>query len=188
MARSLCVVALSLLCACSNVKFWEKEKEDNTDKLILLLAAAYLANPCNFTASPVLTSAQPSGTMTGVAGSIKGKLLTRAGTPAISALVIAEDNAGIGVNYWATHSSINRDGSFQISGIPGGTTVKLSFESILSDYNGRIDGHIDCFKTPSTFTAGWATGGTLTTARASGQNFAIVNATTLDAGTIYLVN
>ncbi len=187
--RVVCVLLCACLASCSNVRFWEKPPEDDTVTLLLLLgAAAYLSNPCNFTASPLSASVVPSGANAGQ-GNIRGRLLTRAGQPAVSALVIAEDNANVGTIFWSSHTSLNRDGSFQISSIPNAVVVKLSFEPISSTFDNRIDRHIDCFKTPATFQAGWAnSSGTLSTSRASGQNYSIVGGSTIDAGTIYLLN
>lgn len=121
------------------------------------------------------------------AGSIRGKILTSASTGAVSALVIAEDNAGVSTTFFSTHSSINLDGTFFISGIPA-STVKLAVEPIYSDYYNRIDTHIDCFISPRSFTAGWArsSGQTTTTTRASGSNFVITNGAVTDAGNIVI--
>lgn len=165
----------------------EKLKEQNQNTLLFaLIAAAYFSNPCNFAGVPSLSSAQASGSMA-AAGSIRGKILTSASTGAVSALVIAEDNAGVNTTFYSTHSSINLDGTFYISGIPA-STVKLAVEPIFSDYYNRIDTHIDCFISPRSFTAGWArsSGQTTTTTRASGSNFVITNGAVTDAGSIVI--
>lgn len=183
-------VLLLALAACQAP--WDKEKEkldeQNRNTLILiLLAAAYYSNPCNTTGIPSLASAQAAGAMNGAGGSIRGKILTASSTGAVSALVIAESNAGVGTTFFSTHSSIDRDGTFFISGIPSSVSpLKVAVEPIYSDYYNRIDTHIDCFISPRSFTSGWSrgNGATTTTTRASGSNFTITNGAVTDAGTI----
>lgn len=187
--RTLAILlsAALLLQSCQFLGEDEKLKEQNdTTLLLVLLGVAYFSNPCNFAGVPSLTSAQPSGSMA-AAGSIRGRIVTSAGSPVVGALVIAEDNAGVNTTFFSTHSSINRDGTFYLSGIPA-ATVKLAVEPIYSDYYNRIDTHLDCFMTPRSFTAGWAraSGQTITTTRASGSNFAITNGAVTDAGTIII--
>ena len=184
------VLVLTLGTACQTP--WDKEKdkldEQNRNTLILiLLAAAYYSNPCNTTGIPSLASAQAAGGMNGAGGSLRGKILTASSTGAVSALVIAESNAGVGTTFFSTHSSIDRDGTFFIAGIPASASpVKIAVEPIYSDYYNRIDTHIDCFISPRSFTSGWSrgNGATTTTTRASGSNFTITNGAVTDAGTI----
>jgi len=166
--------------------------DDQNLLILLLIASAANQNPCNSIASPVLASAQPSGTLSGApaAGNITGRLVTSSGASAVNQLVIVEDTTDVSnsaaVNFWSSHTSANRDGTFFIAGVPGGTTVKLSFEPISSTYYGRIDNHIDCFLTPTSFTAGWANGSSIVSTRGAGQTYTITTGSTLDAGTIRL--
>lgn len=190
--RILAAALAGLLLAASCQFPWDKEQEKLDEQnrntlLLVLLVAAYYSNPCNFAGVPTLASAQASGGMNNAGGSIRGRIMTSASTGAVGALVIAEDNAGVGTNFYSTHSSIDRDGTFFIAGIPA-STVKLAVEPIHSDYYNRIDTHVDCFLSPRSFTAGWSrgNGATTTTTRASGSNFVITNGAVTDAGTIVI--
>lgn len=191
--RTLAILlsAALLLQSCQFLGEDEKLKEQNdTTLLLVLLGVAYFSNPCNFAGVPSLTSAQPSGSMA-AAGSIRGRIVTSAGSPAVGALVIATGDGPIGATeMFSSHSSINRDGTFYIAGIDPlvSASVKLAVEPIYSDYYNRIDTHLDCFATPRSFTAGWArnSGQTLTGSYASGSSFTITAGAVTDAGTIII--
>lgn len=164
--------------------------DDNNDLLLLSLllvgTAAVLSNSCNSVASPNADSARAPNAMNNRA-TITGKILTAAGAPVVSAVVIARQSTTI---YASTYSSVNRDGSFILAGLPaGGANYKIAIESIQSDFAGRVDSHIDCFQTPASFTDGWYTGdgGTLNTSESAGSTVAVSSEnTTVNVGTILL--
>jgi len=164
-----------------------KKGPSDTEWILIILALTPRSGPCSAVASPDLASAQPVGLMVG-AGNITGRLVTASGQNAVSQLVIAEDTANPGVNFWSSHTSVNRNGTFEIAGIPSGTTVRLSFEPIASMYYYRIDSQIDCFMTPASFSPGWAStnGSSITPGKTSGATYLITSGTTIDVGTISL--
>ncbi|MBL8019856.1 MAG: hypothetical protein JNM27_09340 [Leptospirales bacterium] len=186
------VIAILLLAASMNcAAMFDADKTSsfsNEELFVILLLLSQRQDACSGVGVPVLASAQGTGSMGGAAGSISGRLLTASGAPVVSALVIAEDSGSTGITFFSSHTSIARDGSFLISGIPGGSTVKLSFEPIDSGFKNRIDKHIDCFMTPSTFTVGWApnTGSSLVSTKGSGRTYTITTGATNNAGNIFL--
>ena len=141
-------------------------KLDKLDKLLLIIKVQEMQDPCFTTPFP----GQGSGLAESVAyqlsnnsAAITGKVVTASGSPVIGALVVADDDntdQSDGV-YYTTYSSINRDGSFELSGID--VSSKKNFwvgvEPIDWDrYSGIIDSNIDCFSYKLPFTAGWYTG------------------------------
>ena len=140
--------------------------------------------------APSEASALATGTLGTGFASIKGKFLTASGNPVIGAPVFLDDGTnGDGVHY-STHSSINNDGSFVISGVPTGVNYRLAVEPLNTDnFTGRITTHIDCFLTPSSFTAGWwsNSGGTITTSVPT-ASITLTDSQVLDVGTINLLD
>ncbi|MCE9600360.1 MAG: hypothetical protein K8S54_20550 [Spirochaetia bacterium] len=190
MLRKLMILLLALGINCT-VLGLEPQKQSglsNQDLFLLLLLLSQRQDACAGVSSPILSSAQGTGSMGGAAGSITGRLLTASGASAVSALVIAEDSATTGLTFFSSHTSIGRNGTFLISGIPGGSTVKLSFEPIDTGFKNRIDRHIDCFMTPASFTSGWApnTGSSLVSTKGTGRTYTITTGGTFDAGNIFL--
>ncbi len=164
--------------------------DDNDDLLLIGLlfvgVVSVLNNACNSVASPVADSARAPNAMNNRA-TIQGRILTAAGAPVVSAVVIARQSSTV---FASTYSSVNRDGSFILAGVPaGGADYKIAIESIDSDFAGRVDTHIDCFQTPASFTDGWYTGsgGALSTSESSGSTVTVSSEnTTVDVGTILL--
>ena len=194
----ICAIAMTGTLNC-NVDFFRKLAGEDTEAEIeerrmrnLLLAGLVLvsANPCNNKLSPVAGSAAPTSTsLAGIAG-VRGRIVSQNGQAVVSALVTLEDSNLSDNVYYATHSGISRTGEFEIAGIPTGTNYRLALEPLNSIFSGRIDTHLDCFKSPANFTDGWFSGdgGTITTSSgaASGINLNTANQT-LDLGTIRLI-
>lgn len=186
-------IILSVAWALSACSFVDQFIADNSDEirernLLTLLAVAYASNPCNRTASPGLSAgAATSGSLINV-GSIRGRVTTSAGLPVVNALVLVEDGNQTDSTFYASHSSLGRDGSFEIAGIPVGASYRVSVEPLNLAYAGRIDSHIDCFLSPVAFTYGWYAGSGTTAASTYGS--AAVVATTAnvrnDIGTLVI--
>lgn len=175
--------------------------EGTAQLLFLLYYINLISNPCNTVAPPAAQSALPTGTLV-EAASITGRILKSDGTPVVGALVIADGGpAGSSPNatdleHYSTHSSINSDGTFTLSGLPtaaAGAIYRIAVEPVHDNFSGRIDTQLDCFLTPSTFTPGWYAGAdaTVTTDAASATTFTLLSTddnTVKDLGTIKLVD
>jgi len=157
--------------------------------MLLFFLIAITSNKCYSTSSPLPESAAHTSPSLPSSASVKGKALTRRGAPVVSALVIVDDAVKGDNVYYSSHTSINRDGSFQISGIPTGPNYTLSIEPLNIMYNNHIDNHIDCFQSPISFTEGYYTGSgnQITTVDSSAESFALNNQNeVLDLGTFKL--
>ncbi len=177
----LLLISVSLCTSCK-----PSSDEDTRLLLLALLVVAYNMNPCNFAGTPTEASAGTTSTNNTV-GSVKGKVQLTTGVPVVNALVIADTGTTSDANFWSSHTSINRDGSFLISGIPPTGTVRLAVEPLSSTFYGRIDTHIDCFLSPLSFTSGWyVSNGTAAAAASpgSGTTFAVTGGAVTNLGTI----
>lgn len=182
----LLVTLLVFLPACQT-------SEGNEDLLLGAFLIIYASNPCNFQARPQLSSVTP--TVTNSRPNITGRVLQANGEPAIAALVIAEDtdadggSDGPGKRFVSTFTGLDGDGSFYMAGLPNATDgYRISVEPIDSEYDGRIDTHIDCFQNPSSFSAGYYTGPSSEVNRNTGSasTFTLNPGDTFNAGDIIL--
>lgn len=185
--RSAVVVFVAAILGMS-CKRNDNDDEERRWNILALAIILYNANPCNFAGTPSETSAGPRTTNAGV-GSVKGRVITTTGAPVVNALVIADGGTQVDANSWSSHTSIARDGSFLIAGIPTGAgALKLGVEPVQSTFYGRIDTHIDCFMSPLTFTSGWyQTGGGTTSSYAGASTFTVSGAGVTNLGTITVV-
>lgn len=193
--RSRLVFAFALICAlalsasgCGDLLSGneDEEKEELTNLLLIGALYLYASNPCNFIAPPTLASAMHAATNLAGRASITGRITTQGGAAVVAAVVIAQSSS---VNHFSTLSSVNRDGTFLLSGLPTGATYKVAIESIDSDMAGRIATHVDCFQTPASFTDGWYAGNGvgLVSSQAAGTNVTLNTANQIaDLGTILL--
>ena len=158
-AATVLCLALTHSCTLYDSIFGKDNAEEiRNQNLLILLAAAYLSNPCNRIGPPnAAAGAATSGALIG-AGSLRGRVRTTAGAPVVNALVLVEDGNQADSTFFASHSSLSRDGSFEIAGIPVGASYRVSVEPINTAYYSRIETHIDCFLSPATFTYGWYAG------------------------------
>lgn len=162
----IAVIALSSTTGC--VGLLDDDDDDDTTNLLLLGSLLLIAsNPCNSTASPTIASALHSASSLTGRATITGRVATLSGAAVVAAVVIAQSSSA---NHFSTLSSVNRDGSFYLSGLPTGATYNIAIESINSDFQGRIATHVDCFQTPSSFTDGFYSGpgGTLVSTSGAG--------------------
>jgi hypothetical protein len=140
--------------------------------------------------APSQSSALATGTLGTGFASLKGKFITASGNPVIGAPVFLDNGTnGDGIHY-STHSSVDNDGSFAISGVPTGVSYRLAVEPLNTDnFAGRITTHIDCFLTPASFTAGWwsNSGDTITTS-VPAASITLTDSQVLDVGTIQLLD
>ncbi len=162
---------------------------DSSDQgLLLVLAAA--TNPCLITASPELGSGLSTNDLAGTnTGSIVGSVMTSSGEPGVNALVIVDDSDPENSVHYSTYSGINRDGSFEISGIEAGSYT-VAVESIdMVEFADRIDYHIDCFVSPRDFTSGWYTGdkNTISQNKGDGVSVTVNDGGVTDIGSIVLI-
>ncbi len=198
--RSIAALLLAFAClfantACLSVLLGQEDEQEDTTLLRLVLLYLLLqpkkssGDGCSGVASPTLASALPASTIGTGFANIKGKLVTASGAAAVAAVIMLDDNSTSNAVHYSTHSSINRDGTFAIGGVQTGTTYRLAIESLnTTDFSGRIATHIDCYLTPSSFSAGWynGSGDTIsTTAPAPAIN--LTNSETRDLGTIKLL-
>ena len=167
-SRLATIVILSLIFVQTHCQFFDdKDKERTRDtNLLALLVLAYLSNPCNRVAPPGANAGAPTSSALLNVGSLRGRVQDTDGTPVLNALVLVEDGPqSADSTYFSSHSSLSADGSFEIAGIPVGSTYKVSVEPINTAYYSRIDTHIDCFLSPTTFQYGWFAGDGVTAAR-----------------------
>ena len=184
MASSIILVLLFFVYGCNleDTLYPNRDKTRQQQQmrvLILYSALLYYSDPCNYGSYiyPRLGSAQrsslipPSGFM-----DVTGRVVTNNGKAVRGALVLLEDPDKIvlepdtGISqpefYYGTHSSVNNDGTFYLSGVhyTPGDNFLLSVAPIESSYFGRIDMHLDCYLSPRDFQEGWYTGdgGTIT--------------------------
>ena len=188
--RCTALVCLLVLCflpvGCANLLNDDQEEEDQFNLLLLTGLVVVASNPCFSQASPTRASAMHSASSLAGRTTIYGRIATLSGAPVISALVVAQSST---VNHFSTHSSVERNGSFVLSGLPSGATYKVAVESIDSDFNGRIDTHIGCFQSPSSFVDGWyaGDGATLVSSQAAGTSVPLLTANQfVNLGTILL--
>lgn len=161
MGRSILAVLLTICMSfqigCAGLL--SQEEDDDSDLINLLLVGGlflFASNPCNSTASPTVASALHSAASLTGRATITGRITTLTGAPVVAAVVIAQSSA---VNHFSTLSSVNRDGTFYLSGLlTGGATYNIAIESINTDLAGRIATHVDCFQTPASFTDGFYAG------------------------------
>ena len=134
-----------------------QQNGDDSDTLLLGLTALFVSNPCNFQASPTLSSVTP--TVANNYPVVKGQVFQSDGQPAISALVVVESTTQSGQRFVSTFTGIDRTGSFYMAGLPNTTDqYRIAVEPIDSGLRNRIDAHISCFQNPTSFTAGYYTG------------------------------
>lgn len=187
MTLGLVAVLLFSGTACNALGLGGRDDNDDLTKLLLLSGIfLFASNPCNSIASPTVASASHGSAALSGRATLAGRILTRSGAPVVSALVVAQSSS---VNHFSTLSSVNRNGSFYLSGLPTGAGYKIAVESLNTEFNGRIATHVDCFQTPSSFTDGWysGSGGALVSSSGAGTsvNLSTANAT-VDVGTILL--
>lgn len=189
--QSVSLVCVSLFLALSvNCR----SSDDNEQETLLgLLLLVYLSDPCNQISSPLLTSAQATNTSAlgsgeGNMGVVRGRVTTSSGSSVVAANIAAEPVGSPGTSLVSTYSSVNRDGTFLLSGIPAGTNYRIAVEPIDPEFDQRIDTHIDCFQSPKSFTSVWipASGSEGTSFSTGARSFNVSAGETLDTGTISL--
>ena len=172
-----------LLIGCWSNAYEQANNDDRErTRLLTLLGLAYLSNSCDGVASPTLESAMhTSPALTGY-GYLKGKVKTQDGEPVVGGLVTL--GLGITNTLYGSHTGINRDGTFIISGIPINNYYKLSISQVDDLYAGRIDTHLDCYSSPRYFTEGLYAGPDLpVTVTASEVKTIFLNSEMVDLGT-----
>ena len=93
------------------------------------------------------------------------------------------------MNHFSTLSSVNRDGTFLLSGLPTGASYNIAIESLNTEFAGRISTHVDCFQTPASFTDGWysGSGGSLVGSSGAGTSVSLPTANSVvDVGTVLI--
>ncbi|MCR9144015.1 MAG: carboxypeptidase regulatory-like domain-containing protein [bacterium] len=186
LATLLLLAAMSTQATCAGLLQQDDDGDEQTNLFLLSALLIIASNPCNSTASPTMASALHSSTVLSGRATIFGRVATLTGAPVVAAVVIATSSA---TNHFSTLSSVNRDGTFYLSGLPTGATYKVAIESINSDFQGRIATHVDCFQTPSSFTDGFYAGSGVSLVSTSGAGTDVVLSTAnelRDLGTILL--
>ncbi len=174
--------AAALLASCVN-------GGGNKNNLLLL---ANMCDSCSFTASPAAGTglATSAAAMTNASlATVRGKVVTAAGDPVVGAVVMLDNGSINDEIHYGSHTSINRDGSFEISGIRiSDGPFYLSLEPLDEEFYQRIDEHLLCFHTPASFTSGWyaGDGNTITVTRISCTTFTLTAGQVRDLGTIRL--
>ncbi|MEQ9364931.1 MAG: hypothetical protein RIF32_11840 [Leptospirales bacterium] len=153
---ALLILLIAAQGACAGNLIGQDDDDDDQTNLLLLGALfLFASNPCNSTASPTVASALHSAASLTGRATITGRIATLTGAPVIAAVVVAHSSSA---NHFSTLSSVNRNGTFYLSGLPTGATYKVAIESINTDFRGRIATHVDCFQTPAAFTDGYYAG------------------------------
>jgi hypothetical protein len=166
----VCLVLTLFTASCSALNLFLTEEEDDTT---LLLAALLLRRPqssaCSNVSLPVSGAvAQPGYDGTSGFSVLTGTILTQSGSPVIGANIVAVNTADT-TSFVASFSSLSGDGSFYLAGVTPATNLRLAVEPIGSDFAGRIDSYLDCYRTPQSFTSGWFNGAGATTVPGTGS-------------------
>ncbi len=185
-----CASLLLFALACDSAVLNLDGKNDDRERQLRLLGLFFIAvNPCTTAVSPGTGSAGFSAGSVAGFGSVSGRLLTATGAPVVSALVTVDDGDATNSIFYSSHTSINRDGSFTVAGIPAGSGYRVSVEPVNPLYANRITTHIDCFETPASFTEGFYSGAdsVITTTSGSAAGFSLSSTESRDLGTFRIL-
>jgi hypothetical protein len=121
--------------------------------------------------------------------SVKGRLVKADGSPVLGAVVMVDNYSGQNDNiFYGSHSSINRDGSFEIAGIPSGATnYCIAVEPLALDPYGSEYAITEelYYNFTRGFSSGWLdSGNTLTAERTSALQFLLSAGDIKDLGVI----